>query len=142
GFPTAEVLCWCWRTATSGPSRRSTTRLVWRTACSLPAPTARAAPPRSSYGRTPATCPRCVGALCARPPRRPSPTPAATRAANRNCRYEDQSRRARLARRRCPFLRCERRRKLLTTPRSRDWRLWMEHHREARDDLPRAWAPP
>jgi phosphoribosylaminoimidazolecarboxamide formyltransferase / IMP cyclohydrolase len=23
---------------------------------------------------------------------------------------------------------------------SRDWRLWMEHHREARDYLPRAWA--
>ena len=36
--------------------------------------------------------------------------------------------------------RCERRRKLLTTRRSRDWRLWMEHHREARECLPRAWA--
>ena len=38
--------------------------------------------------------------------------------------------------------RCERRRKLLTSARSRDWRLWMEHHREAREYLPRAWALP
>src|SRR5579859_3222884 len=30
---------------------------------------------------------------------------------------------------------------VLTSARSRDWRLWMEHHREARDHLPRAWAP-
>jgi hypothetical protein len=29
--------------------------------------------------------------------------------------------------------RCERRRKLLITSHSRDWRLWMEHHREARE---------
>ena len=36
--------------------------------------------------------------------------------------------------------RCERRRKLLTSRRSRDWRPWMEHHREARECLPRAWA--
>jgi hypothetical protein len=35
---------------------------------------------------------------------------------------------------------CELRQKLLTNQLSRDWRPWMEHHREARDFLPRAWA--
>jgi len=25
---------------------------------------------------------------------------------------------------------------------SRNWRLWMEHHREAREHPPRAWALP
>jgi hypothetical protein len=35
---------------------------------------------------------------------------------------------------------CEARQKLLTSRLSRDWRLWMEHHREAREYPPRAWA--
>jgi hypothetical protein len=35
---------------------------------------------------------------------------------------------------------CELLQKLLTRAHSRDWRHWMEHHREARDFLPRAWA--
>src|SRR6185437_10880784 len=38
------------------------------------------------------------------------------------------------------ILRCEHGRKLLTTACSRDWRPWMEHHREARQNPPRAWA--
>src|SRR6266702_126303 len=70
----------------SGPSRRSTTRSIWKTACSWPAMTGRAAPPRLWSGRIRGTRLRSAGASCGRRVHRPPPTRGVTGAANRNCR--------------------------------------------------------
>src|SRR3954468_24711622 len=80
--------CWCCRTATSGPSRRWTTRSISRTACSWPAMTALGARRRSSSIRTPGSPPASAGPLPARTPHLRKPPPAATQGASRNCRSD------------------------------------------------------